>query len=149
MELTYENMKQLLVDYFDILPSIEGEQYKPRMREFLAPDYKMHRPNRIYAALEPVAAVIENREEWVSHLCGHADKYKAVVSYQPEPLGIMIDERKKMGVMKILEEFRSTAPGKKVFPDKKYFFVFFEFCVHDDKVKIKNELIISIPGYLE
>jgi hypothetical protein len=139
MELTYETMGATVKKYFDLLPTIEGPQDEKKVLEFFAPDCLIQRfdlPERV-----------EGREGFVKHLCGHADEYRAVVTYAKPPLGIMIDENKKMAAMTMLEEFKHPKTGKSIKPDL-YLYVVWEFCIHENKVKAKRELIIPIPGYL-
>jgi len=147
MELTYENMKEMVQNYFDALPFIEGPQDEARMLEFFAPGCKV-------ISGDPIRA--QSREDHVKHICGHADVYRAVVSYQPAPLGIMIDERRKMVSMLIVEEFKHPVTGEFFLPEgygypkpKLFMNVIWELCLHDNKVKAKSETIIRIPGYLE
>ena len=139
MELTYNNIKETVKKYFDSLPSIEGPQDEKRILEFFAPDFKVHRFN--------LPELVEGREGFVKHLCGHADQFRAIVSYEPPPLGIMIDERRGMASMLMVEEFRHPVSGEQVDP-KIYLFTAWEFCIHENKVKAKRELILHITGYL-
>ena len=45
------------------------------------------------------------------------DVYRAVVSYDKPPLGIMIDERKAMATMVIVEEFKQSVSGWSIMPN--------------------------------
>jgi len=148
MALTYENMKQWIMEYCDTLPSIEGLQDRGRIMEFFAPDFQVRWGD---------PAIIQNREEWVKYLCGHADDYMSIITYQPEPMGIWIDKRKKTAAMLAIEEFKhstkggepilidvtATLPVKDVMP-KEYHAFYLEFCVHDDKVKAKRMMIMPV-----
>jgi hypothetical protein len=139
MELTYDNMKKMLQDYFDELPSIEGPQDEARILKYFSPDFKIRWGS---------PSIEQNREEWVAHLCGHANDYRAVVHYKPEPLGIMIDEKRKMATMIITEEFLRPVTNEPIM-NKEFICVLWELCIHDNKVKAKKEMILVISGYLE
>jgi hypothetical protein len=134
MELTYQIIKKMLLEYFDSLPSISGPQDKARIKEFFTPDFKVR------WAFNGRVSVTQTREEWVHHLCGHPNEYRAVVHYQPPPLGILIDEKKKLATMLICEEFLHPVTGFSVKP-KEYVANYWELALHEGKVKARREMI--------
>jgi hypothetical protein len=139
MELTYDNMKQWVVDYYKALSSISGEADKAKISAMLAPDYKVHPSG---------PARILDREQWASELCSNTE-YQLKISYDAyHPLGINIDEKRGWGSAVILEEYLDPKTKKEVKPNKNMF-TFFKFCIHDGKVKAKNELIIGVTGSLK
>jgi hypothetical protein len=142
MELTYENINAMLNEYFDALPTIEGPQDEARMMEYFSPDFEILWPYFNFAS------VVQNREEWVKHLCSHADVYRATVTHEPHPLGIAIDVSKKQATVIHYEEFLHPETKEHVLP-RMFCAVVFEFCIHDGKVKAQSEKILAIPAPLE
>ena len=131
-------MKKWMTDYFDNLFSLEGYNDKPRLLEQFAPNFKIHRGSDL--------AVVETREEWVDYLCSQADKYRAKISYGPEPLGIYIDERTGWTSAKIQQEFLDPVTRKEIQP-KVFFFVIFKFCIEQNRIKAERQLIVQIKAF--
>ncbi len=141
MELTYENMMKHTEKYFDILPSIDPKKdpkIVDKVRDFFSSDFiiRWGDPPKFH-----------NREQWVDHLCGHADEYKATVLYKPNPLCLMVDNRKKMAACFVKEEMRDSVTGElqKVF----LLNVHYEFTLENGAVKFKRELISHIPAIFQ
>jgi len=143
MELTYESMMEYTERYFDILPSIDPKKdpkIVDKVRDFFSSDFMIRwgEPPKFH-----------NREQWMDHLCGHADEYKAIVLYKPDPLHIIIDDRKKIAACLVQEEMRHSVTGK---PLKIFLInVRFEFTLENKAIKFKKELIsyVSSPFQLE
>lgn len=138
MELTYKNMMEHMQKYFDILPSIapkKDPKIVDKVKEFLASDFMVRWGD---------APKFYDRDLWTDHLCGHADEYRATVLYKPEPLYIMVDDKKKMAACFVKEEMRHPVTGEllKVF----LLNVHYEFTLENNAVKFKRELITHIPA---
>ena len=134
-ELTRENMKELIRKYYDSLRFIEGPQDEDKIREFMSPDY------HITHLTVPGVIRIEDREGSVKFVCSQTDKFRVKISYLP-PVGLMVDEKRKMALGLIQEEFIHPVTGEEVMP-KVYRVIFWELCIHDNKVKVKSETIIG------
>jgi hypothetical protein len=137
--LTYDNMMKFTQKYFDLLKDYElvkSPKFRDTMTGFFTNDFEIRWGQMVVK--------IDNRQEWIDHICGHADNYIAVVDYEPYPLRIMIDDKKKMAACWIKEEVRDTKTDevKKVFLLNAYF----EFKVEDNKIKFSKELISLISG---
>lgn len=138
MELTYGKMMECMQKYFDMLPSIDSKadpKIVDKIKDFFSSDFMVR-----WGA----PPKFNNRDEWVDHLCGHADTYRATVIYTPDPFCMFVDERKKMAACFVKEEMRDTKSRKllKVF----LLNVYYEFTLENNAIKFKRELISHIPG---
>ena len=143
-ELTYENMKQFCIDYCNFFRQ-PGQLDEAKYREFFAPDCKIiRRYTRNWVGTS-------DREDWVKRICQHAGKlFQPLMSWDTPPLGIIVDERRKMAVHLFKEVFTNPVTGETITPQKEwgiekpqeYRIVVWEFCIHANKVKAKSELII-------
>lgn len=147
-ELTYENMLAFTKRYFDMLPSITGPESKPMAMEFFSTDYKNCMAD-IWVTGESTGAQIVrqeifDRKGWVDHICGHADQFRAKCTYEPYPLYIMIDDRRKMATVRLKEQKLHPVTGKGM--EEWFMICGFEF-TQDEKgnIKFKREYIISYP----
>jgi len=128
-------MKELIEKYYDTLLTIEGPKDKERFQELMSPDYQItHRT-------KPGQIRIENREDSLNFICSHADKFRVKISYLP-PIGLMVDEKRRIAVGLIQEEFIHPVTKQEVRP-KVIRFIVWELGVHDNKVKVENETIIG------
>ncbi len=135
MELTYEMMQAHIKKFFDILPSITPEN-KHLLAEF-------HIPDAVYS--------YPDRQTEADHVAAHYEVYRAHVFYEPWPLYMMFDERKKIIDCVIREEARHPVTGELVKDAfDKYIkggggIVFahavFELTLIGDAVKIKNTFL--------
>ena len=138
MELTYENMMEHTQRYFDIIKTINPKkdpQIHNKVREFFSSDFEVR---------WGTPPKFNSRDEWVDHLCGHADQYIAHVLYEPDPFYIFVDDRKKMAACFVKEEMRDPVTEKllKVF----LLNVHYVFTMENNAVKFKWELISHIPA---
>jgi hypothetical protein len=139
--LTYERMMAVTKKYCDLLPGVT-EITKYKVADICAPDY--------------VSSYFGGQTE-ADHVASHEDVYRAYLHYQPLPLYIMVDERKKMASTMFLEESRDPLTGKlvmgmgmfnqvtgvfseKATSDHAYMRQIFEFELIDGEVKIKTVL---------
>ena len=130
MELTYENMVAVVKKYFDIMPGLTPEN-KHEMDAILTPDYVGQHPER-----------------HGEHVSSHWKEYRAHCYYEPWPMYIIVDERKKMADCIVKEECRHPVTGELVktfknevtgeIEDTIYMCEHFEFALHDGQVKIQN-----------
>ena len=132
MELNYENMMAVAKKYCDMLPGLVP-QTKYQMEAILMPDY-----------------VGQSAEGEADHVSSHWQTYRAYVYYEPWPMYIIVDDRKKMADCIFREDARHPMTGELVkavykeprfgVPDQEtvYMTEHFEFVLHDDQVKIKN-----------
>ena len=130
MELTYENMVAVVKKYFDIMPGLTPEN-KHEMDAILTPDY-----------------VGQHAERHGEHVSSHWKEYRAHCYYEPWPMYIIVDERKKMADCIVKEECRHPVTGELVktfknevtgeIEDTIYMCEHFEFALHDGQVKIQN-----------
>jgi len=139
MKLTYESMMEHTQEYFDMLPSIDPEtdpKIVDKLKNFFSSDFIIR---------WGIPPKFHDRDQWTDHLCGHAEEYKATVLYKPDPLCIMVDDRKKMAACFVKEEMRHPVTGEllKVF----LLNVQYEFTVENNAVKFKRELISHIPAF--
>jgi len=129
-ELTYENMMAVAKKYCDLLPGLIPAT-KHEMEAILTPDY-----------------VGQNPEGEADHVSSHWETYRAYLYYEPWPMYIIVDDRKKMADCILKEEARHPATGElvKVFKnpltgemeDTIYMCEHFEFALHDGQVKIQT-----------
>jgi len=138
MELTYEKMMEFMQKYFDMLQSINPKtdpKIVDKIKGFFSSDCIVR---------WGIPPKLNNRDEWVDHLCGHADEYRATVIYSPDPFYMFVDERKKMAACFAKEEMRDPKSGKllKVF----LLNVHYEFTLENNAIKFKRELISHIPA---
>lgn len=143
-ELTYENMKQFCIDYCNFFRQ-PGQLDEAKYREFFAPDCKIiRRFSRNFVGAS-------GREEWVKRICRHVGKlFRVEMSWDTSPLGIIVDERRNMAVHLFEEVYKNPVTGEILTPQREwgvenpheYRIVVWEFCIHDNKVKAKSELII-------
>ena len=136
--LTYEKMMALVKKYCDLLPGLIP-QTKYKMEDICTPDY--------------IAAYGGGQTE-ADHVSEHYQEYRAYLHYEPWPLYIMVDERKKMASCMLWEESRDPVTGKlikamgwdpvkgvRVDPptsDMAYMRQIFEFEMHDGEIKLKT-----------
>jgi hypothetical protein len=130
--LNYDNIMALTKKYCDIMPGLIPDT-KHLMDAILAPDY--------------VGQHVERHGEHVSE---HWKEYRAYLYYEPWPMYILVDERKKMADCVFKEEALHPVTGElvKAFPnpltgemeDTIYMCEHFEFIMHDGQPKIKNVL---------
>jgi hypothetical protein len=140
MELTYEKMMQHIDKYFDLVPTIDtaaDRGIRKKVEDFFSEDFEIRWST-------PVK--FHNRQEWVDHLCGHSDDYKAIIHFKKRPYYVFIDDRKKMAACFIREQMKNTKTGQIM---KDFLLnVHFEFKLVDGKVKFSHELISHIePRY--
>lgn len=138
MELTYENMLAVVKKFWDVLPGLTPEN-KHELEAICAPDCVFQ-----YAYDQTEA----------DHVSSHWEIYRAHLFYEPWPLYIMIDDKRKMANCVVREEPKHPVTGEimkitsrypdpwaaVVDPTAKGFFlhVVFEFKLHDGKAKIKT-----------
>ena len=130
MELTYENMMAVVKKYCDMMVGLTPEN-KHEMDAILAPDYVGQHPER-----------------HGEHVSSHWKEYRAHLFYEPWPMYIIVDERKKMADCILKEEARHPVTGELVktfknpvtgeLEDTIYMCEHFEFALHNGQVKIKN-----------
>ena len=131
-ELTYDNMMALVKKYCDILSGITPET-KYKMEAICTPDCVFPYPDGQTEA---------------DHVAAHHETYRAYLHYEPWPLCILVDERKKLADCVLCEEARHPMTGEIVKDafDKyepglggvSYMREVYEFTLHEGKVKIKN-----------
>ena len=140
MKLTYENIKETIQTYYNTLPTIKGQQDATKLLDYFTPDFQVR--------FGVGASILNTREEWVVRLCGHTAQYRSIIHFEPAPLGITIDERRGTASVMFFEELVVPETGEYFSP---LFFgnTYFEFCIHENKVKAKREIICHMPGYLE
>ena len=139
MELTYENMMAVVKKYCDMLPGLIPEN-KHEMEAICTPDCVFSYPDGQTEA---------------DHVSSHWQTYRAYLYYEPYPLYIHVDERKKMASTMFLEESRDPLTGKlvmgmgmfnqvtgvfseKATSDHAFMRQIFEFELHEGEVKIKT-----------
>jgi len=133
MELTYDNMMAVVQKYCAMLPGLIPEN-KHEMEAICTPDCVFSYPDGQTEA---------------DHVSSHWETYRAYLHYEPFPLYIQIDERKKQADCVLLEEARHPETGElvKAFKDPVtgvltedtiYMRESFQFALHDGKVKIKT-----------
>jgi len=137
--LTYDNMLKFLQTYFDSLKNIkvkENPKIRETMTDFFASDFEIR--------WDDMSVKIENREEWINHICGHSNVYIAHVIYKPYPFRIILDDKQKMAACWVKEEMRNAKTNEltRVFLLNNYF----EFKVEDNKIKFAKEFISLIAG---
>ena len=146
-ELTYENMLAFVKKYFDMLPTITGPECKPMVMEFFSSDFINFKGNT-WTTGHPTGELIgkENifdAKGWVDHLCEHADQYRAKCYYEPYPLYIAIDERRKFATVCIKEEKLHPVTGKAM---KEWYMINgFGFTQEKGSIKFNLEFIIAYP----
>jgi len=138
MELNYENMMAVAKKYCDILPGLIP-QTKHQMEAICTPDCVFGFPDG------------QTEADYVS---SHWETYRAYLYYEPWPMYIIVDDRKKMADCALKEEARHPVTGElvKVFKnpltgeleDTIYMCEHFEFALHDNAVKIKNVFLQRI-----
>jgi len=137
--LTYDNILKFTQKYFDLLEDIklkENPKIKEIMTDFFSSDFEIR--------WDDMSVKIENREEWINHICGHSNVYIAHVSYKPYPLRMLVDEKQKMAACWVKEEMRDAKTNEltRVF----LLNVYFEYKVENNKIKFSKELISLIAG---
>jgi hypothetical protein len=143
MELNYENMLAFIKKNYDFLPTLNGTVEKAReLEEYLTADCTIRR--NIGPGLLDGKIVIQNRDERVAQLNGHAKEYRAVVSYDPYPLYIAVDDRKHI-VTAMLREKYVYPPTGEVY-DEIALFAIHELVLDQNKIKMKRELVCPIGG---
>jgi hypothetical protein len=138
MELTYENMVDHLNKYFDMIPKIDPASdpdiYK-KMEKFFSDDFQVRwgTPVKFF-----------NREQWIDHLCGHANEYRALIHYKKSPYYFIVDDRKKMAAGFIREQMTHPESGAII---KDFLInVHFAFTLVHGNAKFKYEMISQIPA---
>ncbi len=137
-ELNYDNMMALVKKYCDILPGLTPET-KYKMEDIVTPDCVYPYPDG---------------QKEADHVAAHHETYRAYLHYEPWPLCILVDEKKKMADCVLCEEARHPLTGEIVKDafDKyepgldgvSYMREVYEFTLHEGKVKIKNIFFSSI-----
>jgi hypothetical protein len=95
--------------------------------------------------LKPGEVIIEHVEQRVNRLCGHSDKYRAVITYEPYPLYLAVDDRKNIVTSIIREKFVDPVTGE--YYGDVVIFSLFELILDDNnKIKIKRELVQRLGG---
>jgi len=136
MELTYENMMAVVKKYCDLLPGLTPEN-KHEMEAICTPDYVSSYPGGQTEA---------------DHVSEHWETYRAHLYYEPWPLYIIVDDRKKMAATLFREEAKHPMTGELVKElgrdpvtfvptrtlDTIYLRQVFELTLHDNQVKIKT-----------
>ncbi len=137
-------MKQFCLDYCNFFRQ-PGPLDEDKYREFFAPDCKIIRK------YSPNFVGVSDREDWVKRVCQYAGKlFRVEMSSDTPPFGIIVDEKRKMAVHLFEEVFKDPVTGEVLTPQKKWSMensreeriVIWEFCIHDNKIKAKSELII-------
>jgi hypothetical protein len=138
MELTYDVMMDFTKKYFDLLKTIrpkEDPAIVNKISNYFASDFQIRWD-------EP--PVLWDRKQWVDHLCGHSEEYIAHVIYEPYPLMLWIDDRKKVVGTYIREEARHPKTNSllKVF----LIIAYFELKLENGEPKFWREFITFTPG---
>lgn len=141
MELTYEMMQAHMKKFIDLLPTLTPEN-KHKMAELHTADAVTSYPN--------------NQSE-ADHVSSHHEVYRANVFYEPWPLYMMIDDRKKMVECVVREEARHPVTGELVKDAFKgawtptgspagviYMHAIFELTLVDNEVKVKSTFLTVI-----
>ena len=131
-ELTYENMMAVVKRYGNLCPGLTPEN-RHEMEAICTPDAVFFYPEG------------KSEAEIVS---SHWETYRAHLFYEPWPLCIMIDDKKKMAGCVLREEARHPVTNEFIkrfkhpvtgeLQDTIYIRHAFEFTLHDNAVKIKT-----------
>jgi hypothetical protein len=137
-KLTYSSMMTLVKKYCDMLPELTPKT-KHEMEAICTPDCIFSYPDGQTEA---------------DHVANHWQIYRAHLYYEPWPLYIIVDDRKKMAkcVLKEVakhpktnepvEAIKNEITGK--IEDTVYMHEHFQFTVHEGKVKINNIFMSDI-----
>ncbi len=131
-ELTYENMMALVKKYCNMLPGLTPKN-KFEMEDICTPDC--------------VFSYTDGQNE-ADHVSSHWETYRAYLYYEPHPLYINIDERKKMADCVLKEEAKHPVTGEivkdafdRLIPGLDGVITMresFQFTLHEGKIKIKT-----------
>jgi hypothetical protein len=137
-KLTYDNMLALVKEYCDMLPGLTP-QTKHEMEIICTPDCNFSYPDGQTEA---------------DHVASHWQTYRAHLYYEPWPLHIIVDDRKKMAKCILKEEARHPKTNELVkviknevtgeIEDTVYMNEHFQFTVHEGRAKIKNIFMSDI-----
>jgi len=135
-ELNYDNMMAVAKSYCQIIPALTP-QTKHLLEAICTPE-------------------LESVRKHADKVSSHYKEYRAYLYYEPWPLFIAVDERKKIATCILREEDRHPMTGELVktgvhkhpvtgeIVDTLYMSEDFEFALHDGKVKIKQVWSTSI-----